>query len=117
MKKFIEATRKDVIGSGFTGYLMTTYEHLVECLGEPHDATKEGEWRSGDWKVRAEWAFKIRGKELTVITVYDYKEVIPVDKVTTWHVGSKGEPKYIELFFKEKGLSKRTEPMSRGLLF
>lgn len=117
MKNFIKATRKDVMGSGFTGYLITTYEHLVKYLGEPHDATKEGPWHFGDWKVRAEWAFKIRGKQLTVITIYDYKEIIPVNKVTTWHVGSKGEPKYIDQFFKEKGLSDRTEPMSRGLLF
>jgi hypothetical protein len=54
MKKFIEAKKKDTIGSGFTGYMITTYRHLVECLGEPDDATKEGQWYSGDWKVRAE---------------------------------------------------------------
>lgn len=115
--KFTKAKKKDVIGSSFTGYLMTTYEHLVECLGEPYDRTKGGQWRSGDEKTRAEWAFKIKGKELTVITIYDYKEVIPVDKVTMWHVGSKGQPRYIERFFKEKGLSRRDGPMSRGLLF
>ncbi|HEV7702313.1 MAG TPA: hypothetical protein VGO63_02635 [Candidatus Paceibacterota bacterium] len=104
MKKFIEAKKKDTIGSGFTGYMITTYEHLLECLGEPHDATKEGQWYSGDWKVRAEWAFKSKHKKSTVITIYDYKEIVPVDKVTMWHVGSKGDTRRLEQFFKERGL-------------
>ena len=117
MKKLTEARPKDRIGSGFTGYLMTTYERLVGCLGEPHDTTEEGPWRSRDQKTRVEWAFKIKGKELTVITIYDYKEIIPVDKVVTWHVGSMGEPEHIERFFKEKGLSERDGPLIQGLIF
>jgi hypothetical protein len=106
--KFIKAKKKDIIGSGFTGYFMTTYKNLVERLGSPHDATKEGPWRSGDNKTRAEWAFKSSHKKPTVITVYDYKEMIPVDEVTLWHVGSKGNSKRIEQFFKEKRLGEFT---------
>jgi hypothetical protein len=117
MKKFTEAGPKDRIGSSFTGYLMTTYEHLVECLGEPHDTTVEGPWRSRDQKTRVEWAFKIKDRDLTVITICDYKEIVPINQVVTWHVGSMGEPKHIERFFKEKGLSKRDGPLRQGLIF
>lgn len=102
--KFIKASRKDVIGSGFAGYLVTTYGELIEYLGIPHDCTKEGPWRSRDSKVRVEWAFKSTGKKPTVITVYDYKEVIPVDDVTLWHVGVKGDGHIIEQFFNERSL-------------
>ena len=104
MKKFIEAKKKDTIGSGFTGYMITTYRHLVECLGEPHDATKEELWRSGDNKVRVEWAFKSKHNKPTVITIYDYKETKPVDKIAIWHVGSRGDTRRLEQFFKERDL-------------
>jgi hypothetical protein len=113
--EFTKATGEDILETSFTGYIVTTYEHLVECLGEPHERLQEG--HSGYEKTRAEWAFKFEGKELTVITIYDYKEIIPIDKVTTWHVGSKGEPEQIERFFRETGLSERAEPLNRGLLF
>ena len=115
--KFTKANPKDKIGSSFTGYLMVWYDQLEKCLGKPHDTTVEGPWKSRDGKTRVEWAFKCRGKELTVITIYDYKETIPVDKVMTWHVGSMGEPEKIEGFFRKKALSKRDGPLSRGLLF
>lgn len=115
--KFIKANSKDTIGSGFSGYLVTKYEQLIEQLGIPHDCTQEGPWRSGDGKVRVEWAFKSIGKKPTVITIYDYKEAIPVDDVTLWHVGVKGDGHAVERFFKEKSLSTRGEPLDRGLLF
>ena len=109
--KFIKASSKDIIGSGFAGYLVTTYEQLIEHLGIPHDRTQDGPWRSSDGKVRVEWAFKSRGKKPTVITIYDYEEAIPVDDVTLWHVGVKGDGHVVECFFKEKSLSKRDEPL------
>ena len=115
--KFIQAKSKDVIGSSFAGCLVTTYEQLIEHLGIPHDRTQEGPWQSKDGKVWVEWAFKSRGKKPTVITVYDYKEVIPVDDVKIWHVGMKGDGHVVERFFKEKSLSKRDEPLDRSLLF
>ena len=73
--------------------MIADYETLVTAFGKPHDCTKEGPWRSGDGKVRAEWAFKAwhEGK-LIVLTIYDYKEYNkPVEKVTEWSVGLKGD--------------------------
>lgn len=103
--KFIKAEQKDTVGSGFDGYLLMPYEHLVERLGEPHDRTGEKGWQSSDGKVRIEWAFKSRHKRNpTVITVYDYKECVPINEVTLWHVGIKGDDSRFTDFYKEKNL-------------
>lgn len=92
MKKLIKATSDETIGSSFCGYLTTTYQFLVEHLGQPNDRTKEGEWRSGDHKVKAEWAFKTANKKnAPVITIYDYKDPRPVEAIDLWHIGSKGK--------------------------
>jgi hypothetical protein len=107
--KFIRAKPKDITGSSFSGYIETTYEHLVSCLDKPNDRMVDEKWKSGDGKVRVEWSFKTKYKKPTVITIYDYKEIIPVNEVTMWHIGSKGNVKMINEFFKEKGLSRKSE--------
>jgi hypothetical protein len=114
--KFTKAKPKDRNGSSFTGYMMIAYKDLVECLGEPHDTTKEGPWRSGDQKTRVEWAFKSNHKKPIVITVYDYKEELPLNVLLFWHVGSKGGLKNLEQFFKEKGLVGITPYTGGGIL-
>ena len=101
MKKLIKAKPKEVRGSGFTGYLRASYADLVEKLGEPNDCTKEGPWKSGDQKVRAEWAFKIGGaKNPGAITIYEYKEQQPIEDVTLWHIGSKGKNAAVNAFLR-----------------
>ena len=107
MKKFIKATPKDCSGSGFDGYLLMPYDHLVYHLGQPHDCTKEGPWKSGDGKVRVEWAFKSRDRKPTVITIYDYKETMPVKAVRVWHVGIKGDDSRLADFYFEHGLGEK----------
>ncbi len=91
--KFVKARATDRKGSGGRGRMMADYETLVQAFGKPHDCTKEGPWRSGDNKIRAEWAFKAfhKGKQI-VLTIYDYKEYDrPVEKVTQWSIGLKGD--------------------------
>lgn len=91
--KFVKAKRKDVIGGGNRGQMNIGYADLVKALGKPNDCTKEGPWRSGDNKVRAEWAFKavVKGKPI-VLTIYDYKQYdTPVEQVTEWSIGGKGD--------------------------
>ncbi len=91
-KKLTNASPKDVIGSGFAGYLTAPYQALVDNLGKPHDRTQEGPWRSGDGKTKAEWAFKVKTKKgAAIITIYDYKDPRPVQEVDLWHIGSKGQ--------------------------
>ena len=103
---FKVASRKDTFRSGFHGYLHISYRELVDKLGAPHDCTQEGEWKSGDDKVRVEWAFKSTNKKRPcVLTIYDYKEYYrPVQEVNQWHVGIKGDAYLVDILFKEKGL-------------
>lgn len=104
--KFKQASRKDTMHSGFHGYLHISYPELVDKLGEPHDCSQEGEWKSGDEKVRVEWAFKSTDRERPmVLTIYDYKEYHrPVQEVNQWHVGIKGDAHLVDLLFKQHGL-------------
>ena len=98
-KRFIKATRKDVIGTSFFAQITTSFYDLEKRLGPPRDLTG-----SGDWKTRAEWSFKTRSKKPTVITIYDYKHVVPVREVTTWHIGIKGDVTLLTNFLIEYGL-------------
>jgi aspartyl/asparaginyl beta-hydroxylase (cupin superfamily) len=103
--QFKAASHKDTMHSSFHGYLHISYPELVDKLGPPHDRTQEGEWRSGDEKTRAEWAFKSTNKKRPmVLTIYDYKEYRPISKVNQWHVGIKGDAHLVDLLFKQKGL-------------
>jgi len=85
-KGFVKAEPKDINGSSFVGYLIAPYQEFVNLLGEPNDRTKEGEWKSGDGKVREERSFKTLHKRPAVITIYDYKEIQPVQNVILWHL-------------------------------
>ena len=69
---------KKLNGSAFVGYFIVPYSELVRVLGEPHSGL------SMDGKVKAEWRFSFRG---VLFSVYDYKNPLPVDQVTRWHVG------------------------------
>ena len=101
--RFIKAEPKDIEHSSFAGYLQASYKDLVEYFGEPNDRTKDGKWQSFDWKVRAEWAFKSTARrDRATITIYDYKEIQPVEEVTLWHVGLKGSAKRLTEFLRQK---------------
>ena len=103
---FTEAASKDVIHSGFHGYLHMSYPELVDKLGTPHDCTQEGEWRSGDSKVRTEWAYKSKNRHRPmVVTIYDYKEKRPVNEVNQWHVGIRGDAHQVDQLFRELGIA------------
>lgn len=99
ISRLVKAKPKEVIGSGFAGYLRIPYRDLVQKLGEPNDRAKEGKWESSDKKVRVEWAFKFGTKKRSaVITIYDYKEDRPVEELALWHVGSKGNAAAVDGF-------------------
>ena len=99
-KRFIKAQEKDIAGTSFAGYILSSYDNLVKHLGPPKDMYGI----FGDWKTKAEWSFKTRSEKPTVITIYDYKEIIPVSEIYTWHVGFRGNDKEINRFLQEKGL-------------
>ena len=104
MKEFVKAGPKDVNHTSFVGYLQCDYELLFNSFSFPNDRTRDDEWRSSDQKTRFEWAFKIKGKKPTVITIYDYKDPRPLEDIDMWHVGLKGDQKELEAFFSEQHL-------------
>ena len=63
-------------GTGLVGYVSTTYDHLVDVLGEPHTDYE---------KSTAHW--NIQGKDGTVATIYDYKEYMTPKGEYLWHIG------------------------------
>jgi len=71
-------TRKDVSGTYLQGYLYASYKELVKVFGEPNYG------RSPDGKIQVEWCLKIND---TIVTIYDYKENVPPEEVTEWHIG------------------------------
>lgn len=85
------ATLKATYGSSRLGTIHANFEELRNLFGEPHDRTKEGKWQSTDNKVRAEWAFLIKGKADMLFTIYDYKSYCPLDQVKQWSLGGKNE--------------------------
>lgn len=106
-KRFRRARICDVMGSSFVGYLEASFKDLVTEFGEPRWRSKDGLWHSSDQKVRCEWAFRIgSGKHRLVFTIYDYKEVRPIEEIDQWHVGAKGDTRRLEVIFGGKNLIK-----------
>jgi hypothetical protein len=82
MKKITKGRNVSTNGTSLQGYVWTTYDKLVELLGEPNAGP------SGDGKVNCEWLLDIDG---TVCTIYDWKlSSIPKD-LYCWHIGGKDE--------------------------
>jgi len=69
-------------GTCNVGYVKTTYDKLVEKLGEPAIVN------SGDKKVNCEWI--ILFEDGTVATIYDWKQEKTPKDIYCWHVGGKG---------------------------
>ena len=114
MKEFIKAEAKDINSTSFAGYLQADYEHMFALFSFPNDRTRDDEWRSSDQKTRFEWAFKIKGKKPTVITIYDYKDPRPLEDIDMWHVGYKGNDKDLERFFKKQRLYLQSKLMKNN---
>jgi len=103
--RFIPASQRDTLKTSFHGYLHASYQELVDKLGMPNDRTQEGEWISGDGKVRVEWSYKsTHEKRPMVLTIYDYKDPRPINEVNQWHVGIKGEAQQVNELLAQKGL-------------
>ena len=79
------------VGTFLVGTVRASYQDLVRTFGLPS-------WRDdtgglGDEKVRAEWDLSTeRGDEGVRagerITLYDWKEWVPLEEVTEWHIGA-----------------------------
>ncbi len=87
--KLKPATKKQTYQSSRIGTVHASFEELKKVLGKPHDCTKEGDWESGDKKIRVEWAFIINNKPSMVFTIYDYKSRWPLEQIKQWSLGGK----------------------------
>jgi hypothetical protein len=66
-------------GTSLQGYMTTTFDKLVELLGEPLEGSDDG-------KTTAEWIIEIQGE---VATIYDWKLLSNPKDLYEWHVGGR----------------------------
>lgn len=81
MNKKIKVNTNDIPYSGtcLQGYVVTTYDKIVEVLGEP---ITDIEKSTAHWNIQA--------PDGTVATIYDWKEwMTPVGEYE-WHIGGHG---------------------------
>ncbi len=96
---------EETFWTGRVGTVFATYEELVKKLGKPHNRTEKGKWESRDGKTRHEWAFVVNRNKDNVVTIYDYKCKLPVEKIKEWSLGARWEKDFIPDFLDEKRLS------------
>ena len=84
-------------GTSLQGYLTTTFDRLVELLGEPLEGSDDG-------KTTAEWIIEFEGEPATI---YDWKLESTLKDLYEWHVGGRSL-EVIERLSKALGLPTRT---------
>lgn len=80
-----------VNGTSLRGYVIATYDQLVEALGTPRRGPN---YQSADGKVTCEWALEY--EDGTIVTVYDWKEDSTPMHNYAWHIGGYHDGKAIE---------------------
>ena len=79
------------INTSLQSVVTCSYNHLVDCLGEPTCKDSTDNKTYVEWHVQCEHG----GNKGAVLTVYDYKNPVnPTTKPnqsTRWHVGGKNE--------------------------
>jgi hypothetical protein len=100
---FDEMDAPDSSGTSLKGYVVATYEQLVNFLGQPTFGEE-----SGDGKVQVEWIVKFKDDYggVNLFTIYDWKfysrdHIIFPDTMVNWHVGGKS-PAYDLIDYLEK---------------
>ena len=81
-------------GTFLQGYVIASYQHLVDLFGEPV-------LQFDPAKTRANWV--VQFEDGVVATIYDYKaQRTPIELVTEWNVGGKshiGHDRMMELIY------------------
>jgi len=90
----------NVAGSSFASIVIkTNVKTLLKVFGKP---TIIG---SGDDKTQLEWQYVDDNDNNKIVTIYDYKSEVPINKVKEWHIGAKGiEKEIIFNSLKSKGI-------------
>lgn len=84
-------------GTSLQGYIQTTFDKLVELLGEPLKGSDDG-------KTTTEWIIEFEGESATI---YDWKVKNTPKDLYEWHVGGRST-KVIEHLSKALKLPTRT---------
>ncbi len=89
-KNFIACDSINVVGTHFQGVVKTTYDKLVNILGEPtsFDASPYE-------KVNASWSIEMKDEDKTVFTVYNWKDGYVPTEEYDWHIGGFDENAYL----------------------
>jgi hypothetical protein len=87
-------------GTSLKGYLFTTYENLVNLLGQPLGGSADG-------KTTCEWILEF--DDGSVATIHDWKTGNTPKEPYRWSIGGK-TAKVIKLV--EKALNLKTEPFA-----
>lgn len=83
-------------GTSLQGYMTTTFDRLVELLGEPLEGSDDG-------KTTAEWILEFEGE---AATIYDWKLKSTPKDLYDWHVGGRSM-KVLEHLSKALGVPAR----------
>ena len=86
-------------GTSLKGFVTTTYDYLVEKLGEPITGC------SGDGKVTCEW--HIQSPDDIVATIYDWKTTSTPKGPYDWHIGGRDKGA-VEMVSRLLGLEDKT---------
>jgi len=81
-KNFVACDSINVVGTHFQGVVKTTYDKIVNILGEPtsFDASPYE-------KVNASWSIEMKDKDKTIFTVYNWKDGYVPTEEYDWHIG------------------------------
>lgn len=76
---YILQTENVTTGTGFQGYVVASFDHLVKLFGPPYIKTQDGKITNG-------WVVNVEG---VICTIYDYKQDLNTGYPEEWHVGGK----------------------------
>ena len=81
-KNFVACDTINTVGTSFQGVVKTTYDKIVNILGEPtsFDASPYE-------KVNAQWSVQMKSKDKTKFTVYNWKDGYVPTEAYDWHIG------------------------------
>lgn len=76
-------TSDSISGTYYVDDVKASYQKLIKLLGKAKNVSSIG------GKTRVTWVFKDR--DGTIVTLYDYKEKVPLSEVKYWNIGSRGQ--------------------------
>lgn len=80
--------RSAAAGTSYHGMIRADMELLMDLFGDPLGPTSDG-------KTQCEWVLQTPSGK--VVTIYDWKQSVPIQMVEWWHLGAKDHDSAAEL--------------------